>query len=114
MDKQGRRDAIRDYKERKVTHGVYAVRCAPSGEAWVGVSPNVTQMQNRIWFGLRQGGHPNPALKAAWAAHGEAAFTFEVLEELDTDELGAIGRDSLLKERTAHWREAIGATKVVG
>ena len=114
MDKQSRRDAIRDYKERKVSHGVFAVRCAASGEAWVGVSPNVAQMQNRIWFGLRQGGHPNPALKAAWAAHGEEAFAFDVLEAVDTDELGPVGRDSLLKDRTAHWREALGATKIVG
>jgi hypothetical protein len=114
MDKQSRRDAIRDYKERKVTHGVFAVRCAASGEAWVGATPNVEQMQNRIWFGLRQGGHPNPAMRAAWAAHGEGAFAFEVLEEVDTEDLGPLGRESLLKDRTAHWREALGAKKVVG
>ena len=114
MDKQSRRDAIRDYKERKVSHGVFAVRCAPSGETWVGVSPNVTQMQNRIWFGLRQGGHPNLALRTTWAAHGEASFSFEVLETVDAGDLGAIGLDSLLKERTAHWRAALGATKIVG
>ena len=114
MDKQSRRDAIREYKERKVTHGVFAVRCAASGEAWVGVAPNVGQMQHRIWFGLRQGGHPNPAMRAAWAAHGEAAFAFEVLEEVDTDELGPLGRDSLLKARTAHWLAELGATKIVG
>ena len=114
MDKQSRRDAIRDYKERKVSHGVFAVRCAASGEAWVGVTPHVAQMRNRLWFALRQGGHPNPALRAAWTAHGEAAFTFEVLEDLDTEELGPVGRDSLVKARSAHWREAIGATKIVG
>jgi len=114
MDKQSRRDAIRDYKERKISHGVFAVRCAGSGEVWVGVAPNVGQMQKRIWFGLRQGGHPNPAMRAAWAAHGEAAFSFEVLEELDTDPLGPLGRDSLLKDRAAHWRAELGAKKVVG
>jgi hypothetical protein len=114
MDKQSRRHAIRDYKERKVTHGIFAVRCAASGEAWIGVAPNVEQMQNRIWFGLRQGGHPNRALLAAWAAHGEAAFSFEVLEIVDTEDLGPIGRDSLLKERAAHWRGGLGANKLVG
>ena len=93
MDKQSRRDAIRDYKERKVSQGIFAVRCAASGEAWVGTAPNVGQMQNRIWFGLRQGGHPNPTMRAAWAAHGEAAFAFDVLEEFETfDELGLCAR----------------------
>lgn len=114
MDNQTRRQAVRDYKERKVSKGVFAVRCAVSGEAWVGQSPNLEQQQNRIWFGLRQGGHPNPALRAAWAAHGEAAFVFEVLEAIDDEGLGAYGRDSLLKDRAAHWRTELGAAKIVG
>ena len=114
MDKQSRRDAIRDYKERKVLHGVYAVRCAASGGTWIGVATNVSQMQNRIWFALRQGGHPNPDLRAAWLAHGEAAFAFEVLEEIDTEDLGPVGRDTLVKARTAHWRAEFGAAKIVG
>jgi hypothetical protein len=114
MDKQSRRDAIRDYKERKVSHGIFVVRCAASGESWIGVSPNVAQMQNRVWFGLRQGGHPNRAVQAAWREHGEGSFSFGILEELDTDELGPIGRETLLKDRSAHWRAQLGANKLVG
>ena len=114
MDKQSRRDAIRDYKERKILHGVYAVRCAATGQSWIGVATNVAQMQNRIWFALRQGGHPNPELRAAWQTHGEPAFSFEVLEQIDTDDLGPVGRESLLKARTAYWRAETGAAKIVG
>lgn len=114
MDQQSRRQAVRDYKERKVPTGIYAVRCAATDEAWVGQSKHLAQQKNRIWFGLRQGGHPNPALRAAWAAHGEAAFSFEVLEAIDDEGLGALGRDSLLKDRAAHWRSELGATKIVG
>lgn len=114
MDKQTRRQAVSDYKDRKVSIGIYAVRCTVTGEAWVGQSQNLTQQQNRIWFGLRQGGYPNPALKTAWAAHGEAAFAFEVLEAIDDEGLSAYGRDSLLKDRAAHWRSELGATKIVG
>jgi hypothetical protein len=114
MDKQSRRQAVSDYKERKVSKGVFAVRCAASGETWVGQSRNLEQQRNGIWFGLRQGGHPNPALRAAWAAHGEAALSFEVLEAIDDEGLSAYGRDSLLKDRAAHWRAELGATKIVG
>ena len=32
MDKHARREAIRDFKEKKTVAGVYAVRCAASGE----------------------------------------------------------------------------------
>jgi hypothetical protein len=114
MDQQSRRQAVRDYKDRKIPLGIYAVRCAASGEVWVGQSQNLTQQQNRIWFGLRQGRHPNPALRAAWAAHGGAAFSFEVLEAIDDEGLGAYGRDSLLKDRAAHWRSELGAARIVG
>jgi hypothetical protein len=114
MDKQSRRLAVSAYKERKVPQGIYAVRCAGSGEVWVGQSPNLEQQPNRIRFGLRQGGHPNPALRAAWAAHGEAAFAFEVLETVDVEDLSAYARANLLKDRDAFWRVELGAAKIVG
>jgi hypothetical protein len=114
MDSQSRRAAIRDYKERKISVGIFAVRCAATGEAWVGRSPNLQQQQNRIWFDLRQSGHPNRALQAAWATQGEAAFSFEALETIDPTDLSPYGRDNLLKARDAHWRAQLGATKIVG
>jgi hypothetical protein len=114
MDKQTRRQAVRDYKERKVAVGIYAVRCAASGQLWVGVGRNLDQQQNRLWFGLKTGGHPNAALRAAWAEHGEAAFSFEVVETVDVEELSDYVRDNRLKARDAHWRTELGAAKIVG
>ncbi|SRR5258708_11945077 len=114
MDKQSRRQVVRDYKERTVSQGIYAVRCAVTGEAWVGQSRNLEQQQNGIWFGLRQGGHPNRALQSAWAAHGETAFAFEVLETIEDADLSAYARANLLKDRDAHWRTQLGAPKIVG
>jgi hypothetical protein len=114
MDKQSRRQVVRDYRERKVSQGIFAVRCAATGETWVGKSRNLEQQQNGIWFGLRSGGYVNPAVQAAWTAHGEAAFSFEVLEAIDIEDLGPLGRDSLLKDRDAHWRAELGARKLVG
>jgi hypothetical protein len=114
MDKPSRRQAVRDYKDRKVPAGIYAVRCVVTGEAWVGQSPNLAQQQNRIWFGLKQGGFPNRGLQAVWTAQGEAALSFEVLETIDDEGLAAFGRASLLKDRDAHWREVLGASKIVG
>ena len=114
MDRQSRRQLVRDYKERKVPAGIFAVRCAVTGQAWVGRSRNLEQQQNGIWFSLRQAGHPNPTLRAAWAAHGEAAFVFEVLEAIEDGDLSVYGRDNLLKDRDAHWRATLGGTKIVG
>ena len=73
MDKTSRRQAIRDFKEKKVQPGVFAIRCTPSGETWVGAAQNLESQQTRYWFGLRNGGHINRAMQAAWTAHGETA-----------------------------------------
>ena len=114
MDKQSRRDLVSDYKERKSVAGVYAVRCAPSGEIWTAGSRNIDAQQNSLWFGLRNGGHINRAMQAAWAIHGEAGFSFEVLERIDDDALTPQGVLDHLKVRQRHWLETLGAKKAVG
>ncbi len=108
MKTENRKAAIRDYKERKPAPGIYAVRCTASGECWVGRAPNLATIQNRIWFTLRQGLHRDPALQSAWRTHGAEAFTFEIAEELDEEELGS-ARERRLKERLAFWSGKLGA-----
>lgn len=111
-----KRDLVREYKERKAPpRGVFAVRCAPTGETWVSASPNLDAQQNQTWFGLRLGSHPNRALQAAWTAQGEAAFSYEVLETLPEDSAAsdyALKAD--LKALEARWRETLGARRVTG
>ena len=106
-----RKDAIRAYKERTPPRGVFAVRCAATDQAWVGASPTLDTMQNRLWFMLRHGQHRNRALQEAWRQHGEASFQYDILEQL-TEDIPAIRRADVLKARTAHWRAALGAAAV--
>ena len=114
MDNQSRRALVRDYKERKAVAGVYAVRCVPSGEFWTAGSRNVDAQQNSLWFGLRNGGHINRAMQGAWAVHGEAAFSFEVLERINDEALTPQGVLDRLKIRQPHWLVELGAKKAVG
>lgn len=114
MDKQSRREALRQYKEQTPSVGVFAVRCAASGQAWVGVSRNLGQQQNGIWFGLRLGSYVNKALQAAWRAHGEGGFTFEVLEVLKTQDVSRLAVDLMLKDADKRWRDTLGAPRLVG
>jgi len=115
MDKQSRREAIRDYKEKKTRAGVYAVRCAASGEAWVAGAANVENQKTRHWFALRMGSHMNKAMQAAWSAHGgEAGLSFDVLEDIEAEELTPLGLADLIKARERHWLAALGAKKAVG
>jgi len=108
MQGEARRAAVAAYKERKVLSGVYAVRCLASGDVWVGAWVDLATIQNRLWFALRQDSHPRKDLLAAWRKHGEAQFSFEVLEMLDA-ETSPYLRASKLAERAAHWREILRA-----
>ena len=108
MDKAQRKAAVAEYKKREDAIGIFAVRCAASGEAWVGPTLNLDTIKNRIWFGQRTGSASNRDMQRAWALHGSDSFAFEVLERLDPDE-PAFVRDSLLKERGTHWRATLNA-----
>lgn len=106
-----RKAAVAAYKERKVVGGVYAVRCAPTGQCWVGRTPDLSAVQNRLWFTLRHGGFPHRVVQAAWRDYGAEAFTFEEVERFDDEELADLG-DRGLKERLAHWRRTLDAEPI--
>lgn len=111
MDRAARKAAIAAYKEKPTRAGVFAVRCAASGEVWVGVSQRLDAQQTSLWFQLRHGGSPHPSLRSAWAAHGEAAFGFETLDTAP-ETLTPIGRADFLKARLDHWRLKLGAVRI--
>ena len=109
MKAEARKLAIADYKKRVSVAGIYALRCPATAEVWVGQALNLDKIQNLVWFSLRMGSHSNRHLQRAWSAYGEAAFSFEILERLREEELPYV-RDTLLKERLAHWRAALSAS----
>jgi hypothetical protein len=49
-DSKARRRAKRDFKER---------------EEWVAASRNIDAQESSLWFGLKNEGHPNAAMRAA-------------------------------------------------
>jgi len=111
MDKGRRKELVREFKEQKARPGIFAVRCAASGQVWVGKVANLEKKQSGLWFQLQTGGFPNKEMQAAWNAHGEAAFAFEILEEIDDQ--NALMVPVLLKEREAHWRKELNAGPLV-
>ncbi len=111
MRTEGRKAAVSAYKERKVESGIYAVRCATSGDVWVGSAPDLSTIRNRLWFTLRQGTHPHRSLQSAWNAHGAEAFSFEIVERLDEEAIGHV-RDRAMKGRLAHWAHQFRAVRI--
>ena len=108
MDHAERRAAAAAFRERKSVAGVFSVRCAATGQVWVGRAPNVGSIWNRLSFSLRQGANPNRSLQEAWREHGPEVFIFEIVETIDAEASDYL-RNSQLKERLVHWRDALGA-----
>jgi hypothetical protein len=106
-----RKAAIASYKEQKTFAGIFLIRCTATAETWVGQTPNLEKIQNRIWFTLRQGSHTCASLQAAWAAHGPDGLTFAECERLEEEDTPYI-RDALLKERVLYWRKQLGTEAV--
>jgi hypothetical protein len=111
MKSDDRKGAIAAYKERKTVAGVYAVRCMATGQFWIGRALDLSAIQNRLWFTLRQGAYPHRSLQEAWKAHGADAFIFAELERLEEEELAYV-RDRTLKERLDYWRAELNASAI--
>lgn len=106
-----RKAAVTAWKERKSAPGIYAIRCVPSGECWMGQAADVATVQNRHWFALRMGSHTNRALQAAWAQHGADAMVLEVVERLAEEEDATV-QSSRLRNALRRWRDETGAAAV--
>lgn len=112
MNGEDRKAAVAAYKKRKVEAGIYAVRCTASGQVWVGSAPDLSTIQNRLWFTLRQARNSHRSLQEAWTAHGSEAFTFEVVERMiDEDDPGYI-RKAALKSLHMQWIEELNGTRI--
>src|SRR5262245_31459176 len=109
MDNARKRELAQAYKERKKRRGVFAVRCAATGQAWVSATPNLDTQQNAVWFMLKNGGsHSNKSLYAAWKAHGEAAFSYDILAELPDEGQSDYAVRADLKALEEEWRTKLG------
>ena len=111
MSKERKRDLVREYRVRR---GVYAVRCAAIGEVWASASLNLDAQQNRAWFQMRLGSHPSKSLQAAWKAHGDDAFSFEIVAKLSDEERTPSALNADLRALEAEWREKLGARAATG
>lgn len=103
-DKIDRRAAKVAWRARKGDWAVVSVRIG--AQTWLKLTPDPLAFENRMRFGLRQGGAGlAPGMAAAWRDAGTAEFV--VLERLDT-ELGEMARARIGAARLAHWQAETG------
>jgi len=109
ISRDERRSAAAAWKERRAPAGVYALRCKPSGQVWVGRATDLEAVERRLQFAIRMASTPHRALLAAARAHGENAFAFETLERVDEKDASPELIQALLKSRAVHWRSELAA-----
>lgn len=78
-----RKAAIRAYKERPVTGGVYRIRDEKSGECWYFAEVDLPASRNRFEFCRTTGLCTQSVLRKAWERDGAEAFSFEICETIE-------------------------------
>jgi group I intron endonuclease len=69
---------------------VYAIRCVPTGDVYIGSSRHVHRRLAEHRSLLRRGWHYYHRLNELWAEHGEDSFVFQVLQLVgEYEDLGA-------------------------
>jgi ribosomal protein L34 len=112
ISRDDRKAAVAAWKERKAPAGIYALRCLPTGQVWVGRSTDLEASERRLGFALRMASTPHRSLLAAARAHGEEAFAFEVVERLEDEDASPEFIQSRLKSRVRHWQGELGAEPI--
>lgn len=103
---QQRKEAIRQYKERRQLGGVCRYVHVQSGRFLLFAEPDIVAAQNRFAFMQKTGSCPHLQLQADWKQDGPQAFRLEVMEELSCGEgqtAAAFRAD--LKELLSLWQE---------
>ncbi|MEN6459921.1 MAG: GIY-YIG nuclease family protein [Syntrophomonas sp.] len=87
MDKKTRKELREEYKQLKTYMGVIQITNNASGKIYVAAFPNLKNKWFTIQGQLVMGMHANSQLQKDWKELGPEAFTYEVLEEKETDEV---------------------------
>ncbi len=86
---KSKKELLQEYKQKVFRMGVFQIRNTVNNKILVESSPNLDAIWNRHRIELKFGSHRNLGLQADWAAHGEQNFDYEILEELDMEQIEA-------------------------
>ncbi|MAM60295.1 hypothetical protein [Maritimibacter sp. UBA3975] len=106
VSKDERRAARRAWVERDVEWTICAIRIG--GRVWVKRVSDAGALERKLGFMLRTGARSGLAPGMAEADDGSGTVRVEVVETLDP-KLSEMARETLAKERLAHWAGVLGA-----
>jgi len=63
--------------------GIYQIVCKTTNKRYIGSSVNITKRWSQHRRDLKSNRHPSRAMQAEWSEHGEKAFIFELLWQVE-------------------------------
>jgi len=112
MSKDQKAAIRRASKEAKQPMGVYRIRMADSDKVFVDFAVDLPARFNRHKFELKIGSHRNKDLQKVWNVRGEAGLDFEVLDELERDEISQEAPNEELRVLAQMWLRKLEQTGV--
>lgn len=82
-----KKELILEYKQTPRPMGIYQIKNNINGKIFIQSSMNLPGSFNGQRFQLELKGHRNKELQEDWNLHGSKAFTFDVLENLKSEEI---------------------------
>jgi len=105
MDKKSRKELQEAYKHIKTYMGVIQIKNNANGKIYLASYPNLKNQWLTIQGQLVMGTHANSQLQKDWRELGPEAFTYEVLEEKETDEVADVRWE--IKQMEKPWLEKL-------
>ncbi len=105
MEKSRRKELLEAYKQIKTYMGVIQITNQVNGKIYIAAYPNLKNKWLSLKGQLDMGMHVNAQLQKDWKELGPEAFTYEVLQEKEADEVA--DRRWELKQLEKEWLEKL-------
>jgi hypothetical protein len=86
MEKPSKRELKENYKNRKVTGGIYCIKCDGNGRVWMKTAKDMAGHKNKFEFFVSTNTCPEPGMFKEWRQYGAKSFSFDILEEINKGE----------------------------
>lgn len=105
MDKNTRKEMIREYKEQPIYYGVIQIKNKENGKIFIETVPNTKNRWHVYQLSLDSHFYAGSPLQKEWDEYGADAFEFEVLWQKKNDDV--VNMKHELKELKKEWLEKL-------
>ncbi|MDR0671758.1 MAG: GIY-YIG nuclease family protein [Oscillospiraceae bacterium] len=104
MNRTERKQIIDQYKQQKVSMGIYQLRNRENGKLFIESVNNLKSRELTLRMMLDDGRHPNRLLQDDWRKYGSGVFAYSVLEEVEVEpDVSPTDKKRQLDEMKALW-----------